>query len=188
MFVNVLCVALCHRQAYILNNYSLFGNGIDHTEKGYGVLFAFNHIICHTLLSIQQLLLRSYACITNFDHLVTCIAHLCVFMLLFVVYVQMARILWIYYLSKIPEFLDTIIMALKQNFRQITFLHVYHHLTIFIIWWVVVYYAPGISLVFKFLAYNISLYRILLHQHVVVYWGYQYMIHAVHIVPCVRRW
>eukprot|EP00891_Asterochloris_glomerata_P000399 jgi/Astpho2/399/Aster-x0922 len=39
----------------------------------------------------------------------------------------MARILWIHYLSKAYEFVDTLIMILKKNNRQITFLHVYHH-------------------------------------------------------------
>ena len=55
----------------------------------------------------------------------------------------MARILYIFYLSKTLEFLDTVIMCLKQNYRQITFLHVYHHASIFVIWWLIVYFAPG---------------------------------------------
>jgi len=56
---------------------------------------------------------------------------------------EMARIVWIYYLSKILEFDDTVIMALKKNNHQISFLHVYHHTSIFFIWWVITYYAPG---------------------------------------------
>ena len=55
----------------------------------------------------------------------------------------MARILYVFYLSKTLEFIDTVIMCLKQNYRQITFLHVYHHASIFVIWWVIVYFAPG---------------------------------------------
>ena len=55
----------------------------------------------------------------------------------------MARILHIFYLSKVLEFIDTVIMCLKQNYRQITFLHVYHHASIFVIWWVIVHFAPG---------------------------------------------
>jgi len=78
------------RQA-LKNNYSLFGNAVDRSEKGY----------------------------------------------------EMARILYIFYLSKILEFIDTYIMALKKNFHQISFLHVYHHASIFVIWWITVYYAPG---------------------------------------------
>jgi elongation of very long chain fatty acids protein 4 len=56
---------------------------------------------------------------------------------------NMAKILWVFYISKIPEFVDTIIMCMRKNFDQITFLHVYHHSTIFVIWWLVIYLAPG---------------------------------------------
>jgi len=55
----------------------------------------------------------------------------------------LAQVLWIFFFSKIIEFVDTWIMVLKKNDRQISFLHVYHHGTIFIIWWAVIYYAPG---------------------------------------------
>jgi GNS1/SUR4 family len=55
----------------------------------------------------------------------------------------MARIIWIYYCSKVVEFVDTCIMALKKNYHQITFLHVYHHASIFAVWWVITYYTPG---------------------------------------------
>ena len=33
-------------------------------------------------------------------------------------------------------------MVLKKNFRQISFLHVYHHVTIFLIWWFIIYAYP----------------------------------------------
>jgi elongation of very long chain fatty acids protein 4 len=36
-----------------------------------------------------------------------------------------------------------IIMVLKRNTRQITFLHVYHHSSIALIWWIIAYHAPG---------------------------------------------
>ena len=55
----------------------------------------------------------------------------------------MARVLHLFYLSKTLEFLDTAIMALKLSFRQISFLHVYHHASIFAIWWLIVRFAPG---------------------------------------------
>jgi len=34
-------------------------------------------------------------------------------------------------------------MALKQNYHQISFLHLYHHTSIFAIWWIIVFFAPG---------------------------------------------
>jgi elongation of very long chain fatty acids protein 4 len=55
----------------------------------------------------------------------------------------LAKVLWIFYVSKIVEFNDTILMLLGHNFRQVSFLHVYHHLTIFPIWWLVTFMAPG---------------------------------------------
>jgi len=55
----------------------------------------------------------------------------------------LANAIWVFYVSKIAEFVDTFIMVLKKNDRQITFLHLYHHTTIFMIWWAVTYYAPG---------------------------------------------
>eukprot|EP00668_Euglena_longa_P015032 GGOE01019079.1.p1 GENE.GGOE01019079.1~~GGOE01019079.1.p1 ORF type:complete len:315 (+),score=88.64 GGOE01019079.1:30-947(+) len=54
----------------------------------------------------------------------------------------MAKILWVFYASKIYEFADTVIMLLRQSFRQVTFLHVYHHLSIFPIWWLVIFLGP----------------------------------------------
>ncbi|KAJ3109860.1 hypothetical protein HDU97_000090 [Phlyctochytrium planicorne] len=57
--------------------------------------------------------------------------------------VGMAKMVWLFYVSKIFEFTDTVIMILKKNNRQISFLHVYHHSSIFVIWWVVCYVAPG---------------------------------------------
>lgn len=42
------------------------------------------------------------------------------------------------------EFVDTLIMILKKNERQISFLHVYHHATTFFpCWWSVMNFAPG---------------------------------------------
>jgi len=78
------------RQA-VINNFSLFGNGVDTSNKG----------------------------------------------------LELARVLWLFYFSKIIEFTDTYIMVLKKNNRQVSFLHVYHHVTTFLIWWAVIYYAPG---------------------------------------------
>lgn len=34
-------------------------------------------------------------------------------------------------------------MVAKMNFRQISFLHVYHHSSIFVVWWLTVFMAPS---------------------------------------------
>jgi elongation of very long chain fatty acids protein 4 len=55
----------------------------------------------------------------------------------------MAKLVWLFYVSKLPEFVDTVIMMLKHNYRQVSFLHLYHHSTIFAIWFLVVSEGPG---------------------------------------------
>ena len=47
-----------------------------------------------------------------------------------------------FYYSKIYEFIDTFIMIAKRNFHQVSFLHVYHHSTISMIWWYISEYYP----------------------------------------------
>ena len=56
---------------------------------------------------------------------------------------RMAKLIWIFYVSKLPEFIDTVIMMLKHNYRQVSFLHLYHHGTIFVIWFIVTMEGPG---------------------------------------------
>lgn len=51
--------------------------------------------------------------------------------------------IYIFYISKLYEFLDTAIMLLKGNLQQVSILHVYHHATISFIWWMITHTAPG---------------------------------------------
>jgi hypothetical protein len=57
---------------------------------------------------------------------------------------RLARVLYIHYLSKAYEFVDTFIMVFKKKHKQISFLHVYHHATTFApVWYHVVKYHAG---------------------------------------------
>ena len=56
---------------------------------------------------------------------------------------QMAWFIYVFYVSKFYEFLDTFIMLWKGNVAQVSFLHVYHHATIAPIWYVIAKMAPG---------------------------------------------
>ncbi|XP_056377138.1 elongation of very long chain fatty acids protein 2 isoform X1 [Hyla sarda] len=56
--------------------------------------------------------------------------------------VRVAKVLWWYYFSKAIEFMDTIFFVLRKKNSQITFLHVYHHATMFNIWWCVLNWIP----------------------------------------------
>ncbi len=56
---------------------------------------------------------------------------------------QIASALWWYYISKGVEFLDTVFFILRKKFNQVSFLHVYHHCTMFILWWIGIKWVPG---------------------------------------------
>ncbi|XP_069126862.1 very long chain fatty acid elongase 4-like [Argopecten irradians] len=57
--------------------------------------------------------------------------------------IRMANVCWWYFFSKIIEFLDTAFFILRKKNNQVTFLHVYHHCTMPINWWLGVKYVAG---------------------------------------------
>lgn len=68
----------------------------------------------------------------------------CVFILLHGYFIQLAAAVWLFYFSKLIEFLDTFFFILRKKDNQVTFLHVYHHVTMPLIWWIAVkWYAGG---------------------------------------------
>jgi len=48
-----------------------------------------------------------------------------------------------FYISKLVEFLDTGFMILRKKNDQISFLHVYHHIMTYGLWWIGAKYVPG---------------------------------------------
>ncbi|ROL51082.1 Elongation of very long chain fatty acids protein 2 [Anabarilius grahami] len=56
--------------------------------------------------------------------------------------IRVAKVLWWYYFSKLIEFLDTVFIVLRKKNSQISFLHVYHHASMFNIWWCVLSWIP----------------------------------------------
>lgn len=49
---------------------------------------------------------------------------------------------WLFFISKIIELADTIFFILRKKNSQVTFLHVYHHSTMIINWWMAAKYLP----------------------------------------------
>jgi elongation of very long chain fatty acids protein 4 len=47
----------------------------------------------------------------------------------------MAFVNHVFYLSKVLDFADTVFMIVKGNWHQVSFLHVYHHTSIFLVYW-----------------------------------------------------
>ncbi|XP_065912225.1 very long chain fatty acid elongase 4-like [Dysidea avara] len=50
---------------------------------------------------------------------------------------------WWFYFSKLVEFMDTLFFILRKKNNQISFLHVYHHASMPIVWWIGVKWAAG---------------------------------------------
>nr|QBO55934.1 elongation of very long chain fatty acid 9d [Brachionus rotundiformis] len=56
---------------------------------------------------------------------------------------RMVSVLWFYYISKLIDFVDTLCFAFRKKTNQITFLHVFHHFTMFPYAWIGLKYVGG---------------------------------------------
>ena len=53
-----------------------------------------------------------------------------------------------FYLAKLIEFLNTVFLILRKRLYRLTYLHIFHHATIFPLWWIGVnFYTDGITAV-----------------------------------------
>ncbi|CAH0713848.1 unnamed protein product, partial [Brenthis ino] len=50
---------------------------------------------------------------------------------------------WLYYVIKLIDLLDTVFFVLRKKFRQVSFLHVYHHLGMCFLGFIGTKYVPG---------------------------------------------
>ncbi|KAK7864205.1 hypothetical protein R5R35_004114 [Gryllus longicercus] len=57
--------------------------------------------------------------------------------------IRIASAVWWYYFSKLLEFCDTFFFILRKKDNQLTFLHVYHHSTMFSLWWIGIKWVPS---------------------------------------------
>ncbi|EDW41049.1 elongation of very long chain fatty acids protein 4 [Drosophila sechellia] len=62
--------------------------------------------------------------------------------------IRIAAALWWFYISKILEFADTAFFILRHKWNQLSFLHVYHHSTMFLFCWIYVKWLPTGSIFF----------------------------------------
>ena len=56
---------------------------------------------------------------------------------------EMAKVIYVFFFSKLLEFSDTFIIILRKQDRQLSFLHCYHHISVFALWWIGANYVPG---------------------------------------------
>ncbi|CAF0975912.1 unnamed protein product [Rotaria sp. Silwood1] len=57
--------------------------------------------------------------------------------------IYLAKAVWWYYISKGCEFWDTWFFILTKKFSHVSILHVYHHATMFPLWYLATRYTPG---------------------------------------------
>jgi len=62
---------------------------------------------------------------------------------------RMAAACWWFFFSKIIDVFDTIFFILRKKNSQISFLHVYHHSTMILNWWVAAKFTPGGQVFFQ---------------------------------------
>ncbi|CAO1432089.1 unnamed protein product [Diamesa tonsa] len=88
---------------------------------------------------------------------------------------KMANGVWWYYFSKCLEFMDTMFFILRKKDKQLSFLHIYHHSTMFFFWWIGVKFVPTGSTFFPALVNSFI--------HVVMYSYYGLAAIGPHMQP-----
>ncbi|XP_059224364.1 elongation of very long chain fatty acids protein 4-like [Stomoxys calcitrans] len=56
--------------------------------------------------------------------------------------IKLAAAVWWFYFSKLLEFSDTLFFILRHKWKQLTPLHIYHHSTMFPLWWIAIKWLP----------------------------------------------
>lgn len=131
----------------LLNRHFFF----DRLLRGHTGIFCFASAGTFDFMSVSLSFPTCRACVVfsfrNFSFiisnsffflLITCDAHsLCDSI------AQIVGAVWWYYFSKVLEFTDTFFFILRKKDNQLTFLHVYHHSTMFSFWWIGVKWVPS---------------------------------------------
>uniref|UniRef100_A0A1B0D9K6 Elongation of very long chain fatty acids protein n=1 Tax=Phlebotomus papatasi TaxID=29031 RepID=A0A1B0D9K6_PHLPP len=56
--------------------------------------------------------------------------------------VRLSTAMWMYYITKYMEFLDSFFFVLRKKENQLSFLHIYHHATMTLYSWILVKFIP----------------------------------------------
>ena len=56
---------------------------------------------------------------------------------------RLAHTCWLFHISKLVDFLDTVFLVLKKDNKRMTYLHVYHHGSMAFGFWLCTLFAPG---------------------------------------------
>jgi len=92
-------------------------------------------------LKVTLILYKWYLSKDTFNNKYRSSSHLLLYAVL--LWWQVAAALWWYFISKGVEYLDTVFFILRKKFNHISFLHVYHHCTMFTLWWIGIKWVAG---------------------------------------------
>lgn len=84
---------------------------------------------------------------------------------------EMAQLVWLFTYSKVIEFLDTVFMIFEGRMRQVSFLHVYHHVSILSYWFAILWLSPGSDAYFS-LAGNSYIHVLMYAYYLLASFGY----------------
>ncbi|KAI8118691.1 Elongation of very long chain fatty acids protein 4 [Lucilia cuprina] len=79
--------------------------------------------------------------------------------------IKLASAVWWFFFSKLLEFSDTLFFILRHKWDQLTPLHIYHHSTMFPLWWIAIKWVPTGSSFFP------ALINSLIHVVMYTYYG-----------------
>eukprot|EP01147_Barroeca_monosierra_P011313 gene11313-3350_t len=110
---------------------AMYGSQLPPRDEKKGVLMT----AALLLYNITQVVLCGYMCITAFQIAFVRNSYQAMCNPFNLKASDMASILHVFYLSKVLDFLDTVFMVFRRKWNQISFLHVYHHASILLIYW-----------------------------------------------------
>lgn len=78
-----------------------------------------------------------------------------------------AMIVYAYYINKLCDLIETLFFIVKKSWRQVTFLHVYHHISVIGCNYIDIYLQPG-----NIICYLLTTYPsfILYCNNLIIYW------------------
>ncbi len=76
---------------------------------------------------------------------------------------RIAAAMWWFWFSKFIEMLDSVFFMLRGKYNQLSFLHIYHHSSMFLIFWIVANFYPGGNSMFG--AANNSIIHIIMYTY-----------------------
>ncbi|XP_055708783.1 elongation of very long chain fatty acids protein 4-like [Phlebotomus papatasi] len=87
--------------------------------------------------------------------------------------VRLSTAIWLYYITKYIEFLDSLFFVLRKKENQLSFLHIYHHTVIVLYSWLIVkFFSYGLQKsLFDLLAYSPVMFNSGVHVIMYIYYG-----------------